>query len=247
MPALNSFLHEVRAVDFVAAAARIILAQTQPEPADVTSLIETLRTIDLEADLVTAMRGEAAWGMATFEAATGEAEGRAARVLQRGTSGWHRYPMPAVYLSANRRVFMQEMARVIRICSRPWRGSTAIFAADERELPGYAQMASTMVPDPQVPMLRRDEGIAWQRMCLAALEISAQDGPPAALTDLRAPAEDTLVRDVFSGRHLRYAPTESGFTLYSVGRDLDDDGGIPQRHAAGQTGCDGDLVWSAGA
>jgi hypothetical protein len=107
-------------------------------------------------------------------------------------------------------------------------------------------MASTMVPDPQVPMLRRDEGIAWQRMCLAALEIAVREDAPELLADLPTPAGDAWMRDTFSGDLLRYERTAEGFALYSLGRDLDDDGGVPQQHI-GVAECEGDLVWSAGA
>ncbi|MBD3293560.1 MAG: hypothetical protein GF393_11595 [Armatimonadia bacterium] len=247
MPALKTFLVEVRAVERACEATQIILANGQPAPEHVGPLADALREVDLEADLVTAMRGEAAWGVAVFDSAMGQVQGRPASVLKHGAPGWKRYPMPKAYVKANRRVFIEEMARVIETSSRPYRASTALLQETPREFPGYARLAAMMVPTLKVPMLRRDETIAWQHMCLAALEITAKGDAPETLADLRTPADDALVRDVFSGNHLRYARTADGYLLYSLGRDLDDDGGVPQQHTGHAADCDGDLVWSAGA
>lgn len=155
--------------------------------------------------------------------------------------------MPKVYVKANRRVYIEEMARVIETSARPYRASNASLSELQGEFPSYAQLAAMMVPSPKVPMLRRDETIAWQNMCLTALEITASGSAPETLMDLPEPADDARVRDVFSGDHLRYERTADGYTLYSLGRDLDDDGGVPQQHTGHAADCDGDLVWSAGA
>lgn len=76
-------------------------------------------------------------------------------------------------------------------------------------------------------------------MMLIALDIEAfiaeHGRPPESLDELiqaRGIDDPDYALDPFSGERLRYRPDEDGgYTLWSIGRDLDDDGGVSQREA----------------
>jgi hypothetical protein len=64
---------------------------------------------------------------------------------------------------------------------------------------------------------------------------------PASLDELQAPNLPDLRVDSFNGRDLVYRSTAASFTLYTVGKDLDDDGGRHDRRWGEKTG--GDFVF----
>jgi len=71
---------------------------------------------------------------------------------------------------------------------------------------------------------RRDAAITL----LAIARFQAETGElPARLEDLVPAYLPALPRDPVDGQPLRFAHTDSGFTLYSIGFDQDDDGGRP--------------------
>jgi len=86
--------------------------------------------------------------------------------------------------------------------------------------------------------LARDE--ARQQILLVgiALESYANENGsyPPHLEDIQGQANGASLIDPFTGEPFHYTPTANGFELYSVGRNLDDDGG---RHDLR----DGDIVW----
>ena len=99
-------------------------------------------------------------------------------------------------------------------------------------------------------ILRRDEWVAMKHQAILALDIEAfiveHGTPPPSLDELPASDEADYALDPFSGERLRYKPGESGgYTLWSIGRDLDDDGGISRVEAreAGRESGDYDLVF----
>jgi len=87
----------------------------------------------------------------------------------------------------------------------------------------------------------RDSQLATREMMLVALDISAfaaENGRlPNSLDELPQSDEPDYAIDPFSGERLRYEPGEGrAFKLWSVGRDLDDDGGVAR-------GDEPDLSW----
>ncbi|MFO7973922.1 MAG: hypothetical protein R6V12_04730 [Candidatus Hydrogenedentota bacterium] len=86
--------------------------------------------------------------------------------------------------------------------------------------------------------------IALADLARIALAIKAfhrdTDNYPESLSRLVPAYLETLPRDPFSGSDFIYRADETGFLLYSVGPDLDDDGGMPfdKLH--------GDIVWCGG-
>ncbi len=247
LPGLKGFLHEARVVRTVAGVANTILRESPYETRSTAALRDALESVDLQADLTLAMRAEGAWGLAVLEACAGEIQGRPKAVLAAHQGAWQHLPMPATLVAMNRRVFMDEMAEIIELSARPYRAATGLLATRTVELPDWAGMASTMIPDPTVPLIRRDEAVAWKRICLIGLAIGEGDAAPEDLQAIRANLGEDTLADVFSGRPLRYVRRSDGYVLYSVGRDLKDDGGAPERHVAADWHRSGDLVWAIDA
>ena len=99
------------------------------------------------------------------------------------------------------------------------------------------------------PAAVRDSDIATREMMLVALDISAfaatNDRLPETLDELAQSEEPGYALDPFSGERLRYEPGEDGaFRLWSVGRDLRDNGGVAPREESGRYSDETDLIWS---
>ena len=62
-------------------------------------------------------------------------------------------------------------------------------------------------------------GLAIERYRLAAGKL------PDALADLVPAYLDSVPKDPFDGNELRYRKLEAGYVVYSIGDDLNDDGG----------------------
>jgi RNA polymerase sigma factor (sigma-70 family) len=81
---------------------------------------------------------------------------------------------------------------------------------------------------------REDVGYLYACVRTAAMDLSRagqrrekadHDSYPATLAELTPKDLATVPLDSFSETPLRYAPTAKGYTLYSVGPNLNDDGG----------------------
>ncbi len=87
---------------------------------------------------------------------------------------------------------------------------------------------------------------AMLRLARTALAIErfrkTHDALPGALNDLVPEFLPALLEDPFNGEPLHYVPAENGYKVYSVGRDLTDDGGRSMRLM--NAGAGGDIVFS---
>lgn len=86
-------------------------------------------------------------------------------------------------------------------------------------------------------------------MVLAAIELyDAENGAyPTALADLVPDYLAALPTDPFTGEPFGYAPTESGYLLYSAGPDMQDDGGSPLSPQGRFNERKGDMVFHPGS
>ena len=85
--------------------------------------------------------------------------------------------------------------------------------------------------------------LATYRTALAVLRFcSAQNRLPASLAELVPVYLPKVPEDPFDGQPIRYIPTDSGFTVYSLGHNLDDDGGVPPDEGQSIIN-DGDIVF----
>ena len=60
---------------------------------------------------------------------------------------------------------------------------------------------------------------------------------------LRQALEWETPEDPFSGKDFVYRRDDKGYLLYSLGSDLDDDGGKPPKYLSGSGTFDGDRAW----
>lgn len=146
-------------------------------------------------------------------------------------------PLWTAFIALNRVSFAREMERFRELSAIPWRE-----VADEMEQLGRqfrgAFFTGLLLPITSVSA-SRDDMLARREMMLVALDIEAfiaeHGGPPESLDELieaRGIEDADYAIDVFSAERLRYEPGEGdGYTIWSIGRDLDDDGGISRREA----------------
>ena len=86
-------------------------------------------------------------------------------------------------------------------------------------------------------------GLSQVTLALTAYH-NAKGEYPATLEALRAGVPWKLPLDPYSGRDFCYEGEGEGFTLYSVGPDLRDDGGAPENDTVHEDGVPtGDIVW----
>ncbi|GEM_PF-6266493 len=244
MPTTATFCAEAHAVELVCLAARMILREVPVEDAQAEPFARALRCIRPHSDLLQSLRADAAWGVASFDAALGRSPDGDAPLHVETVVDWPE--AGAAIISYNRKVFIEEMAEAIDCALQPYRTIASAAELDHSRLPRRAYMAADRLPSRRVLLVTRDEALCWQRMCLIALQIEAVGEAPGTLEALWPALDQLSSTDVFSGEPFRYEKTGDGFRLYSIGSDLDDDGGRQQERQIGVARYDGDLVWNAG-
>lgn len=241
LPASATFFCEARGINLTCACLRTILPDAQVDAADTEPLEASLRRIDLRADLVTALRGEGAWTLALFDTVCGSDTAPSAGVRAQGPDLAEH---PVICLRLSRKAFVEDIADTIERASEPGVVTQTVPLHDVPDSDAPLQWAEVPEATTRSLLVARDTATAWQRMSLIALEIAHDGHAPRSLDSLRPALGEDCIEDAFSGSTFRYARTGDGFVLYSLGRDLDDDGGVPQ-HPMG-TGFEGDLVWRTG-
>lgn len=241
LPAVATFCDEAHTIEWTCLAARIILNECAVADADTRPFVAALRRIRPHADLMQALRAEASWGVASFDAALGGAE---SIPHLETVADWP--DVNSACLTYSRTVFIEEMAAVMENALRPYRAVAFAEDMDCVRLPRRARLAFGRLPSQRVLLVARDEALCWQRMCLIAAGIATSGEAPETLLEADAISEELSREDPFSGRPFRYERTDGGFRLYSIGSDLDDDGGRQQHRQVGVARYDGDLVWSTG-
>lgn len=124
------------------------------------------------------------------------------------------------------RLFNQEQ----KVVQLPYREAVKILRkqpissyARITKLPGYGPFTSTQ--------RLRDLGIAQIGLCRTAMAVFAFRDSfgryPVDMPELTKRLRWPLLDDPFSGRPFIYRPGANGFTLYTIGTDLKDDGGKP--------------------
>jgi hypothetical protein len=202
-------------------------------------LEENLRSVDLSKGWTTGMSGERAMGIDFWKA--DPAPGPAWAVLSPEVRAV-RDLMLAHYLQAT--------AQVIREGSAPYRTAGAnleALDAQTRERPEYD------TPDATVRVYirtiqQRDETTARIGLARIALALKGyqerEQAYPDSLRSLQQSVDWTLPTDALTGGDYVYRREANGFIVYSVGRDLADNGGLSERDADGKLReGDTDIVW----
>jgi len=103
--------------------------------------------------------------------------------------------------------------------------------------PWYVRVGAFLPPQYSRATEARDKGIASLGLMQAALALRAYQsehgGYPASLADLRAAGGWAIPDDPFSGKPFIYRRQGAGYLIYSVGPDLQDNGGVDYETARG--------------
>lgn len=148
----------------------------------------------------------------------------------------------APYMKLEEANYLRDMTAMVEQARRPSR-EAAGQASTEQIRPGFGNMLSaTMVPVFGKASLKRDQALAELDLLRTALELKAYRTAHGSYPP-RLPAPGvTLREDILSGKPLGYRRTDKGFVLWSVGPNLQDDGGMrPAR--PGDISEEGDIVW----
>lgn len=112
-----------------------------------------------------------------------------------------------------------------------------------------ALLALRMSPQFARLAAKRDAAIARADQFRTALALNlywqAHGGYPETLAPLAEITDWPIPDDIFSGEPFRYRREGAGYVLWSLGPDLDDDGGHDYREE-GRSWDDGDIVWRVG-
>lgn len=137
-------------------------------------------------------------------------------------------------LYSDGRIALDHISRQIAIGEQPYR-TKAQLRLDQslRKVPWYAVLTRSCMPQFAQVRARIDEArtqTALTQVVIAAQQYRAKIGSyPVSLEELRAKTQWAMPWDPFSGKDFIYRQSGNGFIVYSIGRNLKDDGGTPAR------------------
>ncbi len=225
------------------------LSSGSPTPEGLRQLFAQLAAIDNRTASIRAIRGEVAiWGVPLFDMVRrntlyiGNLQSDAALDDQQSSG---RRPRPALAYHVVQTVmrplinldeisYLDAMEGNVRAASAAWpesdRLSDELYEEVER-LPFYRRIITDMLtPVYSRALLRRDSSTALlgaAQVGLALTAFHAEHGAyPGSLTELETAGWD-LPSDPFGGAPLHYRTEGDGFVVWSIGPDMDDDGGRP--------------------
>jgi len=148
---------------------------------------------------------------------------------------------PVLY--ADERFYLGLMGKIIADAEKPIRDSGL------KDLEGlhllYRPVTSMILPVVSGVKSRVYEALAETRVCRVGLELSAYERRHGTYPDSLAGlgvSDPEMLEDPLSGKALIYKRQGKGFVLYSVGKDMKDDGGKPL--SDGRSGpSKGDIAW----
>jgi len=171
----------------------------------------------------------------------------------RGGVRIYHLPKPLGWLYG-RTLFRGEQAAYLRFMARQIDGvnlsykeakSRRLFE-EQQNLPFYATLSKTLAPVHARVAKQRyifEAHVAQTQVVLALQAYKDRQGSyPATLDELRSRLGWELPKDPFSGKDLVYKRQDKRFLLYSIGPDLNDDGGKELDHYLIPTK-PGDIVW----
>jgi hypothetical protein len=157
-------------------------------------------------------------------------------------------PLARPLHKADQLSYLQYMQTALDTVDLPYRHAAPVLGAMETELGGAGGnvLAAALMPAYDRIVQKRDWSAAEINVCRVALALKAykhtHDTYPATLAHLQETLADPLPTDPFSGEGFLYQPQGEGFKLYSIGGDLDDDGGAgPRDEGHDYSNCD--IVW----
>lgn len=208
-------------------------AEVPPETA--IKFEEYLRQVDLYQGFHHAMIGERAFGLEASEKFV-ETFGKEAKIAQAAHS---------LFLVG----YLQGMKKIIEIGKLSYRVAQPQMEALEQEAKGDMKysLVDSLISTLKHAMRKRDYPIAEIGMCRVVLALKAHryrhHTYPKTLAELQKTLDWPLPQDSFTGKDFIYRRQGDGFIVYSIGQDLEDDGGLPERDEQGKWRQDADIVW----
>jgi len=228
-------------------AVKHILYERRLEPGVANDFQEYLSRIDLRKTFTDGMIGERAMGIETIEG------------FRRGVYGREELPTTPTYNSSiawplwklDELTYIDYMSRVVEAQRLPYaRGVAEIESANKEceDLPFYQVFAKMLIPVFSRAIHKRAQATANIGLCRVVLALKAykyeRGAYPDSLDQLQQTLDWELPEDPFSGTEFIYQRHGEGFILYSIGQDLEDDGGMPERDEQGKwRGDESDIVW----
>ncbi len=154
-------------------------------------------------------------------------------------------------LKLDQLTYLRYMGKQIELAGLPYYESRAEHEAlevDMKKLPPYqAPLTRILCPVFSRAVQKRGQAVANLGLCRIVLALKAykyeRGAYPDTLQQLQQTLDWQLPEDPFSGQDFVYRQQGKGFLLYSIGQDLEDDGGLPSRDERGKWHDDRDIVW----
>ena len=219
-------------------------------PGAADELDGVLRTLDMRWELARVLTCERASGLVSMDIAYSDPH----RYL---ASSWGAdvfaldklHALPCILRPVRRAdtlTYLRTMGEAISLADKPYHEAAARTAALETRVAGLVpwlhagtQTAMWSLTEMGIRADEADADIAMCRLVLALKAIKREKGAyPPSLSDLQSSLNWTMPADPFTGNAYVYKLQGDGFILYSLGPDLDDDGGRPRARDG-----DGDIVW----
>lgn len=209
-------------------------------------LYDELGKIDLPRGLVRAMQGERALGIWCFNNI-----GPQGGMMGSGfdpTKYVSSYPLRPLF-NLDRATYLRLMRLQVEqsrlsCLEMKRRGITPVL---DPNVPKYAVVSRILFPVFTRARFTTDSAIAEiaiARVWLAICAYKDRFGSyPDSMKELRSKLGWKLPVDPYSGKDLVYARTQDGFTIYSLGPNMKDDGGIEMPSDTSDPNVAGDIVW----
>ncbi len=228
------------------AAFQRVLATGDVHEEQAKRLFNTLSGIDLRRGLEVALVGDRAMFLVQFnefndERKHGAAEYFGGRVPPAYSLPSFRFADELFYL----REIRQQIERAGWTCREVrLKGIQPITSTD---IPRYAVMSRMMMPVYEKARLSRDAAMANIALAQVSLALKAYKDRtgsyPSSLQGVKTKLGWKLPTDPFSGSDLKYARKGGGFTIYSFGANMKDDGGKPAKDTSTDPRAPTDIVW----
>ncbi|MEA3403051.1 MAG: hypothetical protein U9R79_17550 [Armatimonadota bacterium] len=251
-PTLIAQLVAIAMQAIAAAQARETLDEGMPSPDVARQMISYLRTIDRGSEFRRAMLGERAIMLDTYQQVREEPQDLATWFGETDAMTWaarlYASPVGLPLFNADQTAYLRLMREQLELLDTVPPSDGLYERLDDlgESVPSTALIARMMFPVFARSAQKRDAAIAELDVFEVALALKVyrqEHGEyPANISQLQAAVDYDLPPEVFTGKPLHYRRDGDGFVVWSLGKDLDDDGGHGPREP-GYDWDDHDIVW----
>jgi hypothetical protein len=215
------------------------------------ALDDTIGSIDLRGSFRQMARADRTLGVSIFDDLN--RHDRDVRPLMDLLMVGPRYAEPwfAPLRALDERTYLSLMGAYIRVTDRPYHLAKPWLEKKRWDLEDsslFLPVSRTLPPMVGLMAETRDRTIADLDLCRIALALKAcayqNHRYPATLAELQKTIKWTIPQDPFSGKDYVYRRQGQGFIVYSLGQNMTDENGLPERDAKGHDRREkSDIVW----